>query len=123
MKSISVEVVSRVPTISQHCGYCGPVFQEAGVENAVNKEALNEYPADLQEEFLRLSDWIRELRKLYQHRIRIELINAQCFVGIYKALRHHIRKYPAFIVEKKDVCIGWDWQKLSDLVDLHIKAS
>ncbi len=123
MKSISIEVVSRVLTIFQHCGHCGTIFQEAGVENAVNKEALNEYPADLQEEFLRLSDWIRELRKLYQHRIRIELINAQSFLGIYKTLRHHIRKYPAFIVEKKDVCIGWDWQKLSDLVDLHIKAS
>jgi hypothetical protein len=123
MKSISVEVVSRVLTIFQHCASCGPIFREAGVENAVNKEALSEYPVDLQDEFLQLSDWIRELRKLYQHRIRIELINAQSPLGIYKTLRYHIHKYPAFIIEKKDVCIGWDWQKLSDIVDIHIKAS
>jgi hypothetical protein len=91
MKSISVEVVSRVLTIFQHCASCGPIFREAGVENAVNKEALSEYPVDLQDEFLQLSDWIRELRKLYQHRIRIELINAQSPLGIYKTLRYHIR--------------------------------
>ena len=123
MKTISVEVVSRVLTTFQHCASCGTVFRETGVEDAVNKEALAEYPQDLQEEFLKLSDLIRELRRLYQHRIRIELINAQSPLGIYKTLRHHIRQYPAFIVEKKDVCVGWDWQKLSDVVDMHIKTA
>jgi hypothetical protein len=123
MKAISVEVVSRVLTTFGHCASCGPLFREAGVENAVNKEALSDYPQDLQHEFLRLSDVIRELRRLYQHRIRIELINAQSPRGIYKTLRHRIRQYPAFIIEKKDVCIGWDWQKLSDIVDMHIKAA
>ncbi|MBP1746101.1 MAG: hypothetical protein H6Q54_716, partial [Deltaproteobacteria bacterium] len=119
----SVEVVSRVLTTFQHCASCGTIFRETGVEDAVNKEALAEYPQDLQEEFLKLSDLIRELRRLYQHRIRIELINAQSPLGIYKTLRHHIRQYPAFIVEKKDVCVGWDWQKLSDVVDMHIKTA
>jgi len=123
MKAISVEVVSRVLTTFGHCASCGPLFRESGVENAVNKEALSDYPQDLQHEFLRLSDVIRELRRLYQHRIRIELINAQSPLGIYKTLRHRIRQYPAFIIEKKDVCIGWDWQKLSDIVDMHIKAA
>lgn len=122
MKTISVEIVSRVLTTFQHCASCGPVFRETGVEDAVNKEALAEYPKDLQEEFLKLSNLIRELRRLYQHRIRIELINAQSPLGIYKILRHHIRQYPAFIVEKKDVCVGWDWQQLSDVVDMHIKT-
>jgi hypothetical protein len=123
MKAISIEVVSRVLTTFSHCASCGPVFREAGVEDAVNKEALSEYPQDLQHEFLRLSDIIRELRRLYQHRIRIELINAQSPLGIYKTLRHRIHQYPAFIIEKKDVCIGWDWHRLSDIVDMHIKAA
>jgi hypothetical protein len=55
MKQILLEVVSRVLTTFHHCASCGPVFREAGVENAVNKEALNEYPPDLREEFIQLS--------------------------------------------------------------------
>jgi len=123
MKNISIEVVSRVLTTFQYCASCGPVFRETGIENAVNKEALAEYPLDLQEEFLKLSDVIRELRRLYKHRIRIELINTQSLLGIYKTLRYRIRKYPAFIIGKKDVCFGWDLQKLSDIVDTHSKSA
>lgn len=123
MKSILVEVVTRVLTTFQNCASCGPVFKETGVEDAVNREALSEYPQDLQDEFLRLSDIIRELRRLYIHRIRIELVNAQSPLGIYKTLRHRIRQYPAFIIENKDVFIGWDLKKLSDIVDMYIKTA
>lgn len=123
MKSILVEVVTRVLTTFQHCASCSPVFKETGVEDAVNREALSEYPQDLQDEFLRLSDIIRELRRLYIHRIRIELVNVQSPLGIYKTLRHRIRQYPAFIIENKDVFIGWDLQKLSDIVDMYIKTA
>jgi hypothetical protein len=123
MKTISIEVVTMVLTTFQHCASCGPVFRETGVEDAVNKEALSEYPRDLQDDFIKLSDMIRDLRRLYRHRIRIELVNAQSPLGIFKTLRHGIRQYPAFIIDKKDVCVGLDWQRLSDIVDMHIRTA
>lgn len=81
---------------------------------------MAEYPEDLQEEFRRLSELIGRLRSLYLHRVRIDLISAQSFLGMYKAVRHHIKEYPAFIVDGKDVCIGWDWEKLVNAIDRHI---
>lgn len=121
MRPIPVEVITHVLTVLSQCQSCKLVFNEAGVENEVNKEVLNEYPKELREEFLQLSDWIRELARLYRHRISVSIIDAKSFLGIYKALRHRFRQYPAFIVDKKDVLVGWDRQKLSDILDAHIQ--
>jgi hypothetical protein len=42
---------------------------------------------------------------------------------MYKSLRHRIRKYPAFIVEGKEMYSGWDKNQMEDLLDKHVKAS
>jgi len=49
---------------------------------------MEEYPSDLKEEYLKLSDWIRELTRIYKHRLLIKLIDAQSILGIYKSLRY-----------------------------------
>jgi len=122
MKPISIEVVSNVLTMFTSCSRCTLLFQETGVEEDVNKEVFKEYPADLREEFLKLSDLLRELQKLYKHRIRVNLIDAKSPLGIYKSLVHRFRKYPTFIIEKKDVLTGLDRQKLEELLDAHVKT-
>ncbi len=121
MKPITIEVVTNMLTVLGHCQSCQLVFNQAGFENKVNKETLNEYPKELKEEFQQLSDWIRELIRLYRHRISVRVIDAKSWMGIYKALRHRFRKYPAFIIDKKEVMAGWDREKLSDILDAHIK--
>jgi hypothetical protein len=70
----------------------------------------------------KLSDWLVELYRLYRHRIRIRLIDTQSPLGFYKSLIHHIRRYPAFIIEQKDVYSGWDRNRIEELLDAHIKA-
>ena len=121
MKPIIVEIVTDVLTVPSHCNACRLIFNEAGVENEMNKETLNEYPKELKEEFLRLSDWIRELARLYRHRIYVNIIDAKSILGIYKSLRHRFRKYPAFIIDRKDVVAGWDRQRVSEILDAHIQ--
>ena len=121
MKPITVEVVTNMITVLGHCRSCKSLFDESGIESEVHKEALDEYPKELKEEFLQLSDWIGELARLYRHRISVSIIDAKSFLGIYKALRHRFRRYPAFIVNKKDVLVGWDRQRLSDILDAHIQ--
>lgn len=122
MKPISVEVVTNLLTVLNHCESCKLIYNEIGVEEEVSKEALNEYPAELREEFFKLSDWMAELARLYRHRIRISIIDAKSISGVYKSLRHRFRKYPAFIVDKKDVVAGWDRDKLTDILDAHIRG-
>jgi hypothetical protein len=122
MRPITVEVVSNVLTALSICKNCALFFQGSGVDEEMNKEILEEYPVEFKEDFLKLSEWIRELKRLYKHRVHIELIDVKSPVGIYKSLIHRFRTYPAFIVEKKDVITGWDPEKLNDLIDAHIKT-
>ena len=123
MRPISLEIVTPVMTTFDHCRHCEVLFDEAGLDQKFHQKEMNEYPLDLKEEHLKLSDWIRELTRLYKHRLLIKPIDAQSLLGIYKAFRHRIRKYPAFIVEGKEIYTGWDKNRLESLLDKYIKAS
>lgn len=124
MKPLTVEVVSNLITGFGGCSRCELVLNEAGVNT---REARNrdmaDYPADLQEELAKLSDWLSELCRLYRHRISIRLIDAKTPFGLYKSLLHRIRRYPTFIIEKKAVYSGWDRKRIEELLDTHIRAA
>lgn len=122
MKPITLEVVTRVLTTFGHCRHCEIFFDEADIGKKLHQKDVNEYPPDLADEYLRLSDWIRELAQLYRHRLSIRVIDVQSLVGLYKSFRHRIRRYPAFIVEGKEMYAGWDKSQLEQLLDKHIKA-
>ena len=122
MKPISLEIVTRVLTTFGHCRPCELIFGEADLGQKFREKDLTEYPPDLTDEYLRLSDWIRDLTRLYRHRLAIRIIDAQSLLGIYKSFRHRIRTYPAFIVEGKETYAGWDRDRLEQLLDKHIKA-
>lgn len=121
MKPVYVEVVTNVLTVYSHCNSCRPIFSESGVEEKMKRETLDDYPKDLREEFLRLSDWILDLARLYRHRITVRIVDAKSMLGIYKSLRHRFRKYPAFIINCKDVVAGWDRERLDQVLDEHIR--
>jgi hypothetical protein len=121
MKPILLEVVTKVITTYGHCRHCELFFKEAGFDKEFHQKEMDEYPMDLKEEYVKLSEWIRELTRLYKHRLIIKFIDVQSLLGIYKSLRHRIRKYPTFIVEKKEVYAGWDKTQLESLLDKYIK--
>jgi hypothetical protein len=123
MKAVSIEVVSNFLTTLSHCSRCEVVFRESGLGQEANKGDIDEYPAELKEESLRLSDRLGELKQLYKHRIDIRLTDAQSPRGIYKSLIHRLRQYPAFIIGEKDVYIGWDRERIEDLIDKYLKAN
>ena len=123
MRPILLEIVSQVLTTFDHCRQCEILFDQAGLTQRSHQNEMNDYPFDLKEEVVRLSDWIRELRRLYKHRLLIKLIDIQSPLGIYKALRHRIRTYPTFIIEGKETYAGWDKNRLEDLLDKYIKVS
>ena len=123
MRPILLEIVSKVLTTFDHCRHCEIFFDQAGLNKKFNQNEMDEYPSDLKEEYVKLSDWIRELRRLYKHRLLIKFIDIQSPLGIYKALRHRIRTYPTFIIEGKETYAGWDKNHLEDLLDRYIKTS
>jgi hypothetical protein len=123
MKAISIEVVSNFLTTYSHCSRCEVIFRESGLGKEANRGDIQDYPTELKEEILKLSDWIGELKQLYKHRIHIRLTDAQSPRGIYKSLIHRLRQYPAFIIEKKDVYVGWDRERIEELVDKYLREA
>ena len=123
MKAISVEVVGNLLTTYSHCSRCEVIFRESGLGREANRGDIHDYPAELQEEILKLSDRLGELKQLYKHRIDIRLTDAQSPRGIYKSLMHRLRRYPAFIIEKRDVYIGWDRERIEDLIDKYLRLA
>jgi hypothetical protein len=123
MRPILLEIVSKVLTTFDHCRHCEIFFDQAGLNKKFNQNEMDEYPSDLKEEYVKLSDWIRELRRLYKHRLLIKFIDIQSPLGIYKTLRHRIRTYSTFIIEGKETYAGWDKNHLEDLLDRYIKTS
>jgi histone acetyltransferase (RNA polymerase elongator complex component) len=122
MKPVLIEIVTRVLTHFDHCAHCEVLFTQAGIDKKFHQKETEEYPSDLKEEYLNLSNWIRELTHLYKHRVIIKLIDVQSLVGIYKSFRHRIRTYPTFIIEGKETYAGWDKNRLETLLDKYIKT-
>lgn len=123
MKPILLEIVTRAITSYDTCRNCKVLFDKAGLDRKLRQGEMEEYPPDLKEDNARLSDWIRELSRLYRHRLRISLIDVQSLPGFYKSLRHRIRKYPAFIIEGKEAYSGWDRSRLEEILDKYIQIS
>jgi len=123
MRPILLEIVTKVITTYDHCRHCEVFFDEAGLDKKFHQKEMDEYPPDLKEEYIQLSDWIRELNRLYKHRLMIKLIDVKSLHGIYKSLRYRIRRYPTFIVEGRETYTGWDKTQLESLLDKYMKAS
>jgi hypothetical protein len=53
----------------------------------------------------------------------IKIIDAQSLQGIYKAIRHWVFRYPAFIINNKKKYVGKDKNQLDALLQEQILTS
>ncbi len=81
-----------------------------------DNQDLNEYPEDLKEEYLYLSEWIRELSQKYRGNILIRITDAQSLQGFLKSIRYRVFRYPAFIINRKRKYTGKDKLRLDTLL-------
>ncbi len=123
MKPIRLEVVTKMLTFFSQCRRCEILYDQVDLGKKSRQKEVEEYPSDLKEEYAKLWEWIRELTRLYKHRLLIRMIDVQSPLGIYKSLRYRIRTYPTFIVEGKEIYSGWDKDRLESLLDRYIKSS
>lgn len=123
MKPIRVEVLSIMLTVqTEECKNCSPIFESVGLKSKFHNKEINEYPVDVKEEVLRLSDWIRELSQRYPYQIQIKIIDAVSILGIYKKLRHRIKELPAFVVNRQETYYGWDKEALETILNRHLQV-
>ncbi len=101
VRPVRLEILSLVPTSYRQCSLCETLFHQSGAGKEAHEQIMREYPADLLEEHARLSAWVEKLSQRYGGQIEIRVIDPQSGLGLWKSLRHRVRKYPAFIVN------GW----------------
>ena len=99
MKPILVEVVAYAPTGFYHCQHCEIIFNEQGVGKQIHREQLQSaLPQELMRDYAEVSRWVNALVDRYQEQIAIKVVDAASIEGVWKSLRHGLRRYPAVIV-------------------------
>lgn len=88
----------------------------------MHKEALDEYPPDLKEDFERLSAWLIELAHHYGDALQISVIDPQSIEGFVKSVRYWVRRYPAFIVAGHKEYVGRDEGALDRVLQARISG-
>jgi hypothetical protein len=124
MGAVDVQVITYAPTAFYHCQHCEIAFGQIGLGATVHREQAREaLPADLLDDFARLSDVIRDLNERFGDRVRIRIVDAASFEGFFKSLRFRTMRYPAVVIDgqKCDVTPGYD--NLTTLVEAAAGAA
>jgi hypothetical protein len=119
MPTISLEVIAPLISGVKGCQRCAPFIDDAGVSERVLQEELNSVPEDAWHEYARLSGLVRELAGRYGAQLRITLVDPRSPMGLWKSLRHWVRRYPTFIVNGRQKCVGWDQDALERLLQAN----
>jgi hypothetical protein len=116
MPTISLEVIAPLISGVKGCQRCAPFIDDAGVSERVLQDELNSVPEEAWQEYVRLSGLVRELAGRYGAQLRITLVDPRSPIGFWKSLRHWVRRYPTFIVNGRQKCVGWDQDALEKLL-------
>lgn len=121
MNTIRVEIVAPMLSALEmgSRGY-GLIADSLGMTGQYRRMSLSEYPQDWKEAIAYLTQWVEEISRLYRHRVRIDIIDAQSPFGFWKQLRHRVFRFPAFIIDRKKTYIGWDYRELEAIIDDRI---
>jgi hypothetical protein len=123
-RPVRVDVIAYAPTAFYHCQHCEVTFQEAGFGGRIREEQLaHALPDDLLHDYQALSEWVRALTESYCGQIVVKVIDAASVEGFWKSLRHHVRRYPAVIVEGRETYTGTDAATIRRLIDRYLPAS
>jgi len=113
---MQLEVIAPVFAGVKHCQQCTPYLDDAGLSERVNAEAADSYPEEVWQDYRRLSGVVRDLAARYGNGLRIVVIDPRTPMGLWKSLRHWVRRYPTFIVNGKQKYSGWDVGALDRLL-------
>jgi hypothetical protein len=115
---LSVQVVAYAPTIFRHCQHCEVAFEGIGFAERMHRdEAKDALPEDLAAEFQRVSDWVHGLLTRHGQWVAVTVIDAASVEGVWKSIRHRLRRYPAVIIDNRETATGDDFLALDALID------
>lgn len=122
IKPIQIDVFYPIPEGWGMCNPCELMMAQANVSQAPQERGLDEYPAELIEEFQRFSNTIYALAERYQDQVLIKVWDPRSLQGMMKSIRHAVRRYPTFIINGQAKLIGWDTAKLDQQVQSALES-
>jgi len=117
-----LEILAHVPTDLSHCSHCERLFDVAGIGSSVHREMRGAYPPEILAEARRLATWLQNLSTRYGNRLHIRIVDPQSPEGFLKSLRYGVRRYPAFIINRRAKYVGWEPTALDRLLAQHLSA-
>src|SRR3990172_2926753 len=109
-KPLLVEIVAYAPTAFYHCTHCEVVWQQTGFSKGLHEEQVaSALPPDMMQDYQAVSDWVRRLFKIHCERVVVKVIDAASVEGLWKTLRHGLRRYPAVIIDRGAKFAGTDF--------------
>jgi len=123
-RPVSVQVIAYAPTVFRHCQHCEVAFAGLGFAEKMHKaEAANALPAELLEEFQKVSDWVHSLLERHGDRVTVSVVDVASIEGVWKSLRHGLRRYPAVVVDGQKKLVGTDFAPVDRLIDQRLTAA
>ena len=122
MGAVSVQVITYAPTIFRHCQHCEVAFEGIGLGERIHRaEARDALPDDLIAQFQRVSDWVHDLLQRHERGVDVSVIDAASIEGVWKSLRHGVRRYPAVIVDGDRRLVGDDFRAVDALIEERLE--
>lgn len=107
LEPLTVEIITYAPTEFFHCTHCEVVFQQVGLGQKIHAEQREaNLPPDLKEEFSRLSAWAEQIAARHPDDVQFKVIDAASLEGVFKAVRHRLRRFPSVVVAGKETIVG-----------------
>lgn len=114
---VLLEVLAHIPTDFFHCSHCEQIFDVAGIGAAVHREIQAAYPPKVLEEAQRLATWLQDVSAQYGEQLHTRIVDPQSVEGFFKSLRHRVRRYPTFIINRRAKYTGWEPPILERLLE------
>jgi uncharacterized protein DUF1525 len=122
-RPVTVQVIAYAPTVFRHCQHCEVAFAGLGFAEKMHaREAANALPDDLMQDFQQVSDWVHSLLERHRDGLKVSVVDAASIEGVWTALRHGARRYPAVIVDGKEKVVGTDFAPADRLIDQRLTA-
>jgi hypothetical protein len=123
MRPVKVEVVAYAPTVFRHCQHCEVAIAGVGLGERIHRaEARDALPPDLLADYQRVSDWVHGLLERHGPRVSISVVDAASIEGVWKALRHRLRRFPAVVIDGTQPIIGTDFAAADARIDSRLAA-
>jgi hypothetical protein len=120
-RRVTVQVIAYAPTVFRHCQHCEVAFAGLGFAEKMHKaEATDALPAELLQEFQQVSDWVHSILERHGDRVKVSVVDVASIEGVWKSLRHGVRRYPAVVVDGEKTLVGTDFAPVDRLIDQRL---